>query len=216
MFFASCNPCFPGGSKYVSNPILRILAFFTGSLLLLPTSFASGGHRDLTGSITDSSGASVPNASVKVTELSTGVVRSTKTSMDGVYNVPYLSPGVYRVEVEAAGFKLYSQDNVRLEVSTTARLDATLTPGSANETVTVTAEAAALQTDRAEVARNFTTRTVVELPVANRNFQALGRPGRRCRASRPELYYLGGPTGHHVFQRERARQLVEQHHCGWR
>jgi len=155
------------------NPVVRMLVLFTGSLLLLPASFAQVVTATLTGSITDSSGASVPNASVKVTELSTGVVRSTKTSMDGVYNVPYLSPGVYRVDVEAPGFKLYSQDNVRLEVSTTARLDATLTPGSANESVTVTAEAAALQTDRAEVAKNFNTRTVVELPVANRNFQAL-------------------------------------------
>src|SRR5262245_36674440 len=155
------------------NSVVRVLALFTGSILLLPNSFAQVDTATLTGSITDSSGASVPNASVKVTELSTGVVRSTKTSMDGVYNVPYLSPGVYRVDVEAPGFKLYSQDNVRLEVSTTARLDATLTPGSANETVTVTAEAAALQTDRAEVAKNFNTRTVAELPVANRNFQAL-------------------------------------------
>ena len=136
------------------NPVVRMLALFTGSLLLLPTSFAQVVTATLTGSITDSSGASVPNASVKVTGLSTGVMRSTKTSMDGVYNVPYLSPGVYRVDVEAPGFKLYSQDNVRLEVSTTARLDAALTPGSGNETVTVTAEAAALQTDRVEVAKN--------------------------------------------------------------
>jgi outer membrane receptor protein involved in Fe transport len=126
----------------------------------------------LTGSITDPSGASVPNATVKVTEQSTSVVRSTTTSIDGVYNVPYLNPGIYRVEVDATGFKKYSQ-NVTLNVSTTARLDATLTPGSANETVTVTAEAPALQTDRAEVAKNFSTQAVAELPVANRNFQAL-------------------------------------------
>jgi outer membrane receptor protein involved in Fe transport len=126
----------------------------------------------LTGSITDPSGASVPNATVKVTEQSTSVVRSTTTSIDGVYNVPYLNPGIYRVEVDATGFKKYSQ-NVTLNISTTARLDATLTPGSANETVTVTAEAPALQTDRAEVAKNFSTQAVAELPVANRNFQAL-------------------------------------------
>jgi len=152
---------------------VRILTLLSAGFLLVPDSFAQVVSATLTGSITDSSGASVPNATVKVTEQATGVVRSSTTSVDGVYNVPYLNPGVYKVEVDAAGFKKYSQENVRLDVSTTARLDATLTPGSPNETVTVTAEAPALQTDRAEVARNFAAQTVAELPFANRNFQAL-------------------------------------------
>jgi hypothetical protein len=149
------------------------IALITVALSCLPAALAQVVTATLTGSITDSSGSSVPNAVVKVTENATGVVRSTKTSVDGVYNVPYLNPGVYKVEVDVPGFKKYSQDNVRLEVSMTARLDATLVPGSAGETVTVTAEAPALQTDRAEVAKNFATQTVAELPVANRNFQAL-------------------------------------------
>jgi hypothetical protein len=127
----------------------------------------------LTGTVLDSSGATIPNAKVTVTEKSTGVVRSTTTSTDGVFNVPYLNPGNYRVDAEAPNFKKFSQDNVRLDVSTTARIDITLSPGSPTETVTVTGEAPSLQTDRAEVARNFTTQTVTELPIANRNFQAL-------------------------------------------
>ena len=127
----------------------------------------------LTGAITDSSGASVPNATVKATERSTGAVRTTTTSVDGVYNLAYLNPGAYRVDIEAPGFKKFTQDNIVLNVSTTARLDASLTPGSPGETVTVTAEAPALQTDRAEVARNFAAESVRQLPIANRNFQAL-------------------------------------------
>ena len=104
---------------------------------------------------------------------------------------------------------MYSQDNVRLEGPTTARLDATLTPGSASETVTVTAEAPALQTDRAEVAKNFPA-SPWELPVANRNFQALAGlvAGVRLRSRTSQL---GGPAGHHIFQRQRPGQLVEQH-----
>src|ERR1700736_3764730 len=150
-----------------------LLAPFVLGWLVHPPAFSQVVTATLTGSVTDSSGASVPNATVKVTEQSTGIVRSTNTSVDGVYNVPYLNPGAYRMEVEAIGFKKYSQENVRLDVSTTARQDVTLTPGSASETVTVTAESPALQTDRAEVARNFSTQAVAELPVANRNFQAL-------------------------------------------
>src|ERR1041385_7714305 len=153
--------------------IVRAVPILISGLLFLPATLAQVVTATLTGSITDSSGASVPNASVKVTENATGVVRTTRTSTEGVYNVAYLNPGVYLVEVEATGFKTYSQDNVRLDVSTTARLDATLTLGNASETVTVNAEAPALQTDRAEVAKNFTAQTVAELPLANRNFQAL-------------------------------------------
>ncbi|MDQ2946596.1 MAG: carboxypeptidase-like regulatory domain-containing protein, partial [Acidobacteriota bacterium] len=110
---------------------------------------------------------------MKVTEPSTGAVRTTMTSTDGVYNVPYLNPGNYQVDVEAPGFKRFTQQNVPLDISTTARIDAQLTPGNASETVTVTGEAPQLQTDRAEVAKNFSAQTITELPVANRNFQAL-------------------------------------------
>ena len=95
------------------------IALITVGLLCLPAALAQVVTATLTGSITDSSGASVPNATVRVTENATGVVRSTKTSVDGVYNVPYLNPGIYLVEVDAAGFKKYSQDNIRLGVSTT-------------------------------------------------------------------------------------------------
>jgi hypothetical protein len=157
----------------MSRTAAVLLAALGLGLMVHPAGFSQVVTATLTGSVTDSSGASVPNATVKVTEQSTAIVRSTSTSVDGVYNVPYLNPGVYRVEVDATGFKKYSQENVTLNVSTTARLDATLTPGSANETVTVTADAPALQTDRAEVAKNFSTQAVAELPVANRNFQAL-------------------------------------------
>jgi hypothetical protein len=127
----------------------------------------------LTGNVRDASGASVPNATVTVTQTSTGAQRSTTTTTDGLYNLPYLNPGSYTVSVEAPGFKKFSQENVALSVSTVARIDATLTPGNTGETVTVTAEPPLLQTERAEVARNFSTESVRELPFANRNFQAL-------------------------------------------
>ena len=110
-------------------------------------SFSQVVSASLTGTITDSSGGSVPNATVKATERSTGTVRTSSTSRDGVYTITYLNPGNYLVDVEAAGFKKFAQDNVRLDVSSTFRLDATLTPGNASETVTITAEAAALKTD---------------------------------------------------------------------
>ncbi len=127
----------------------------------------------LTGTVTDPSGASVPKASVTATEKSTGIARSTVTNTAGDYNIPYLDPGTYRLDIVAPGFKKYTRDNLTLEVSTIGRADAALSPGEMTETVTITAEAALLQTDSAEVARNFETRSVSELPLINRDFQQL-------------------------------------------
>lgn len=127
----------------------------------------------LTGNVRDASGAIVPNATVTATQGSTGLARATTTSGDGLYSLPYLEPGIYTVSVEVPGFKKFVRKNVILEVSTIARIDATLVPGNTQETITVTAESPLLQTERAEVARNFGSETVRELPIANRNFQAL-------------------------------------------
>ncbi len=127
----------------------------------------------LTGNVRDSSGAVVPNATVTALQVSTGSTRTTTSTGDGLYNLPYLEPGTYNLSVEVTGFKKFLRENVLLEVSTIARVDATLTPGNAQETITVTADSPLLQTERAEVARNFGSETVRELPIANRNFQAL-------------------------------------------
>src|SRR5438128_9690927 len=113
--------------------------------------FAQAVSATLIGTVSDSSGATVPNAVVTVTESQTGVSRKTNTTSDGVYTVPYLAPGVYRVEVEIAGFKKFSRENVGLAVSSTVRVDATLEPGAVTETVEVKAESPMLQTDRSEV-----------------------------------------------------------------
>src|SRR5438552_1273289 len=138
-----------------------------------PVAFAQAVSATLIGTVTDSSGATVPNATVTVTETQTGVSRKTATTSDGVYTIPYLAPGVYRIEVENSGFKKFSRDNVGLTVSSTVRVDATLEPGAITETVEVKAESPMLQTDRSEVARNFDTQNVRDLPLANRGFQAL-------------------------------------------
>ena len=127
----------------------------------------------LTGTVTDSTGAMVPSATVTATDQATGTSQATTTTANGIYNFSYLPPATYRITVEAAGFKRFVRENVTLNVSTVQRVDASLSPGNVQETVTVSGEAPLLQTEGAEVERNFSADTVRELPVANRNFQAL-------------------------------------------
>ena len=127
----------------------------------------------LLGSVTDASGATVPNASVAAIEVSTGIKRSVPTNQEGLYALPYLTPGVYRVEIEAAGFKRLVRENVELRATMSVRVDARLEPGAVTETIEVRADTPLLQTDRAEVSRSFSQKAVTELPLANRSFQAL-------------------------------------------
>ncbi len=99
--------------------------------------------------------------------------RTAATNQEGLYTVPYLAPGNYKVEVEAKGFKKVVRENVELRATISTRLDSTLEPGQLTETVSVTAEVPLLQTDRAEVSRNFSSKAVTELPLVDRSFQSL-------------------------------------------
>src|SRR5437667_2013428 len=104
--------------KFTLRIAVLILAF-----ACQPIAFAQAVSATLIGTVTDSSGATVPNATVTVVETQTGVSRKTRTTSDGVYTVPYLAPGLYRVEVENAGLKKFSRDSVGLAVYSTVRVD---------------------------------------------------------------------------------------------
>jgi hypothetical protein len=127
----------------------------------------------LLGTVTDSSGAVVPEARVAITEQETGVKRAVITNGEGLYTQSFLPPGIYGVDVEKQGFKKATRGGVQITVASSVRVDFTLEPGAATETVQVTAESPLLQTDRSDVNRTVTSQVVRELPVANRSFQAL-------------------------------------------
>src|SRR5260221_13476094 len=115
--------------------MLKTKSTLSAAVLMLalagPTkAFAQAVSATLIGTVTDSCGATVPNATITVTETQTGVSRKTSTTSDGVYTVPFLAPGVYRVEVENPGFKKFSRDNVGLAVSSTVRMHATPDPAA--------------------------------------------------------------------------------------
>jgi hypothetical protein len=127
------------------------------------------------GTVTDSSGGVVPNAKVTLTEVNTGIMHAAQTNGSGNYTFSNLPEGNYSVTVEAAGFKKETKENNRVEVNSNVRVDTVLQPGQLSESVVVTAEAPALQTDRADTGRSINSMAVSELPVlvSNRNYQAL-------------------------------------------
>jgi hypothetical protein len=152
-----------------------LFVLFLLAMLCAGLAYSQAVNATLLGTVTDASGAVVPNAKVTITEVNTGVSRSGQTNESGNYTFPDLPPGQYAVSVEAAGFKKETHRGVELLVNTSTRVDLQLQPGTVSETVEVTAAAPALQTDRADTGRNIDTMVVSELPVlvSNRNYQAL-------------------------------------------
>src|SRR6185312_274974 len=154
-------------------------------LIFSAVGFAQAVSASLVGTITDSSGAAVPDSKVTITEINTGVSRVGQTNDSGNYTFSNLRPGTYSVTAEKQGFKKASRANIDVVVDTTVRIDLALQPGEVSETVNVTAEAALLKTERADTGRQIEAKTLSDLPLpANHNFQSLSMlvPG----ATKPE------------------------------
>jgi hypothetical protein len=136
--------------------------------------FGQAVSASIVGTVTDATGAVITNGRVTLTETNTGVDRSAVTNPSGNFTYPNLPPGVYRVTVEMPGFKKEVREGINLAVDTTARADFQLSPGNVSETISVTAEAAVLKTDRADVTMTIEAVQVQELPnLFNGNYQLM-------------------------------------------
>lgn len=143
--------------------------------MLLGLSQAAWGQQvygNIYGTVTDQTGAGVPNAKITITDQDKGNKYDVTSNEAGNYSKGQLIPGSYTVEVEGSGFRKAISKDVRVSVDSAARVDISLQVGSVTDQVEVTASAPLLQSDRADVATTFTSKQLVELPSFNRNFQA--------------------------------------------
>ncbi len=151
--------------------------FLLAALAALPcVAAAQALYGALTGTVTDKTGAVVPNVAITVTSQDTGAVRTTTTGAQGDYLVPSLLPGTYTVSLTSPGFAGFTQKNIAVEVNRQARIDVTLQPGGTTQTVTVTSATPMLQTETAEVNHEITSEQISQLPVTSsqgRNYQSL-------------------------------------------
>jgi outer membrane receptor protein involved in Fe transport len=132
-------------------------------------SFAQVRFGTIVGTVTDSTGATVSGATVKLTNLGTNETRTMQTSSGGIYAFPNLVAGLYRVDVETSGFKHFTQEKVEVQVDVTTRVDAALQVGNVSETVVVSTEAPPLQTDNASLGTVITQTAVESIPLSGRN-----------------------------------------------
>jgi hypothetical protein len=130
----------------------------------------SAGTAGLSGTITDASGAAVPNVGVRLTNTDTNQVRTTATGSDGVYKFSLIPPGTYTIRFTATGFKTADVSGINLTVTESPVLDRTLEVGQQSEQVTVEATADILQNASSTLGTTVGTQTVTELPLASRNY----------------------------------------------
>src|SRR5260370_358835 len=136
------------------------------TLLTVICSMATAQDRGaIRGTITDQSGAAVPEATVSVKNVNTGLTQTTKTSADGVYTIPYLQVGDYTVSTEKTGFRKAETTGVRVDVATVADVDMKLTVGAVDQTVDVTASAPLLETQGSNLGKVVATKAISDLPL---------------------------------------------------
>lgn len=140
-----------------------------GICLILSPLSAQVKSSGIAGTVTDPSGAIVPNAAVTVTNENTAVSSETRTTDRGTYAVPYLSAGSYSLVVSVAGFETYRKTGIVLVSATTVRGDVSLAIGSTSATVTVQANALTLQTESATVQDRVDEKLIATLPNINGN-----------------------------------------------
>src|SRR5215471_6489513 len=151
------------------------IAVVAVALLSCPVS-AQVLYGSLTGNITDASGAAVPGVKVEALNIATGTAKEGATDERGVYLFSDLLPGTYKVTISAPAFSTRVFENAVVSLNNVLRLDASLSVSQVVESVMVSAGAAMLQTDRADINNQIRSSQITDLPLINsqgRNFQEL-------------------------------------------
>ncbi len=143
---------------------------------LMPLSLpvvAQQGRGTIAGLVTDTSGAAVAGAQVKVTNVGTNQSFSAETTSEGLYQAPNLAVGEYTVSVEKAGFRRVNRTGLQLQVDQRAQVDIRLEVGQVTESIEVSSEAVLVDTSNTSIGKVVDRKRVSELPLNGRNALAL-------------------------------------------
>ncbi len=144
------------------------------SVVLLLTQFALGQNAntgEIKGTATDPSGAVISDVKVTITNVQTGVITAVTTNTDGIYDVPAVPVGMYKVTFSKAGFRNLVRDGITLEIQTIA-VDGALQVGSTSEQVVVTGEAPLVETETSDQHVNLSTEAIRSAPIVGTDWRA--------------------------------------------
>lgn len=157
----------------MSNVRRVLVLCFVLLLLAAPPVAAQQQLGAVQGTITDQSAAVVPGATITLTNLDTGVVRTALSNDAGVYRFVSVEPGRYRISAGLDGFRGSTRNEVIVSVASTVGANFSLQPGNISESVDVTAGAPDIQTDRADVSAVVEQKKITDLPLVGRNVMSL-------------------------------------------
>src|SRR3954453_9665970 len=150
---------------------LLLLSTMFGAISAIPVAGQTFG--EITGRISDPTGAAIPAAQITLTSASTNAVRDTISTDSGDYTFPAVAPGAYTVKVEKTAFKSASSTDVQVQIQQTVRLDFTLQVGQVSESVEVSASAQMLQAENVSLGTVIENKQVTDLPLNGRNYLGL-------------------------------------------
>jgi len=170
------------------------------SLWLTPPAHAQVAGATLSGTVTDQSGAILPQASISIRNVSTDITRTTTTSAAGFYSVPNLLPGTYDVKASAPGFSTHLSTGVILTVGAQQVLDFSLQVGQISQTVEVSTEAPNVELASSSISATVNATTVRELPLNGRSWTDLAalQPGVSAIQTQAD-FAVGGDRGNRGF-----------------
>ena len=155
----------------MSHPFFtRTFCTLALAAFILPLSIS--GQTDsgtITGTVSDQSKAVMDQVALTATNLATNVTQSAKTNKDGLYSLPALEPGKYRVTLEKAGFKKLAREPITVEGGTTVELDFDMSVGSTATEVTINADVPMIQTGTSTIQYGLDLKQIDELPVTNQS-----------------------------------------------
>ena len=172
---------------------------FLLSIMAASASFSQEFRSTISGRVTDPSGAAVPGVAVVAVEKNTGSRSETSSGAEGEYSLPFLPPGPYTITAERSGFKKHLQEGITVGANQRLAVDVTLQIGSQVEAITVTSDAAMLQTSTASVGQVISQDQISVMPMNGRTALTLAQlsygvtPSSDPRFTRP--FDNAGPSG---------------------
>ena len=172
---------------------------FVSTLILLPGLYAQEFRGTVTGRVTDAQSAAVPSARIVAVLVATGAHSATTSGPDGQFTIPFLSPGIYRLEAEVSGFKKYIRENLQVDAGDRVAVDIQLQIGQQTESITVSADAPMLDTTTATAGQVINSAQVENMPMNGRTPLVLAQlafgvvPNSDPKFNRP--FDNAGPSG---------------------
>ena len=156
---------------HASNYIFLLSLIF----MTCASGFAQDFRGSISGRVTESSGAAVPNTIVTIVNTATNATTTATSSENGEYKILYLTPGIYKLSVEAKGFKKAQQSGLEVRIGDKLELNFQLEVGAVTDTVTITSDAPLLETTNASAGQVIDQRRISELPLSDGNPFTLAR-----------------------------------------